>query len=50
MVELIKKRGYKRCLNCVMDTSDTGIKFDEKGFCDHCNLFYKNTLPYWKNV
>ena len=48
MVELIKKRNYKRCLNCVMDTSDEGIKFDEKGVCDHCNSFYKNTLPYWE--
>ena len=48
MVEIIKNREYKRCLNCVMDTSDERIKFDEKGVCDHCNSFYKNTLPYWE--
>ena len=35
------------CSNCVMDTTDTLISFDEKGVCDHCNDFYKNTLPTW---
>jgi len=35
------------CSNCVMDTTDTLIHFDEKGVCDHCNDFYKNTLPNW---
>lgn len=30
-----------------MDTSDAKIIFDEKGFCDHCNDFYKNVLPNW---
>ena len=48
MVEFIKKRAYKRCINCVMDTTDSQIQFDEKGVCDHCNLFYKNSLPYWE--
>ena len=48
MVDIVKKREYKRCVNCVMDTTDLRIKFDEKGVCDHCNLFYQNTLPYWE--
>ena len=48
MVDLVKKREYKRCVNCVMDTTDLRIKFDEKGVCDHCNLFYQNSLPYWE--
>ena len=37
----------KICSNCVMDTSDSKISFDEKGVCDHCNSFYNYTLPNW---
>ena len=33
---------YQICTNCVMDTSDSRIKFDSNGICDHCNDFYKN--------
>jgi N-acetyl sugar amidotransferase len=40
-------REYQICTNCVMDTSDSRIVFDEKGVCDHCNDFYKNVLPNW---
>lgn len=40
-------REYKICTNCVMDTTDSKISFDEKGVCDHCYTFYKNILPYW---
>ena len=39
----------KICSNCVMDTTDRNIFFDENGVCDHCNLFYKEILPVWKN-
>jgi N-acetyl sugar amidotransferase len=42
-----KNRNYQICTNCVMDTSDSKITFDEKGVCDHCNDFYKNVLPNW---
>tara|TARA_B110001450_G_scaffold251446_1_gene271582 strand:+ start:162 stop:1307 length:1146 start_codon:yes stop_codon:yes gene_type:complete len=35
------------CKNCVMDTTDSKIVFDEKGVCDHCNTFYKDILPKW---
>lgn len=38
---------YQICTNCVMDTSDSRITFDENGVCDHCNDFYNNTLPNW---
>lgn len=38
---------YQICTNCVMDTSDSKITFDEKDVCDHCNDFYTNTLPNW---
>lgn len=39
---------YNRCNNCIMDTTDPEIKFDDKGVCDHCNNFYVNILPNWK--
>lgn len=38
---------YQICNNCIMDTSDPNIMFDEKGWCDYCNNFYSNILPYW---
>ena len=38
---------YHICTNCVMDTSDSRIVFDEKGVCDHCNDFYLNVKPNW---
>src|SRR5690606_12219793 len=40
-------RSYQICTNCVMDTSDSKIVFDQKGVCDHCNDFYSNVLPNW---
>ncbi len=41
-------REYQRCTNCVMDTTDSKIVFDENGVCDFCNDYYKNILPHWK--
>jgi len=38
---------YQICANCVMDTTDSKIVFDENGVCDHCNTFYNDILPYW---
>lgn len=38
---------YQICTNCVMDTSDPKISFDENGVCDHCNGFYKDVKPNW---
>ena len=43
----MEKREYQVCSNCVMDTTDSQIKFDEKGMCDHCHNFYENILPSW---
>ena len=31
---------YQICTNCVLDTTDSKIPFDEKGICDHYNTFY----------
>lgn len=41
------KKHYQVCTNCVMDTSDTTITFDQHGTCDHCQDFYKHILPNW---
>lgn len=43
----MKERGYQVCANCVMDTTDSMITFDERGVCDHCRNFYTNILPHW---
>lgn len=40
-------RTYRICTNCVMDTSDSRIVFDERGVCDHCNSFFRYILPNW---
>lgn len=43
-------RKFQRCTNCVMDTTDSKISFDENGVCDFCNDFKSNILPTWKPV
>lgn len=43
----MNEREYQVCSNCVMDTSDSLIQFDENGVCDHCNNFYNNLQPNW---
>src|SRR5215208_259379 len=35
----MKKRPYQICTNCIMDTSDKKIQFDEKGVCNYCNSY-----------
>lgn len=35
------------CSNCVMDSSDSLIVFDEHGVCDHCNTFLTKVKPIW---
>lgn len=41
------ERTYQICTNCVMDTSDSAIRFDEKGVCERCNQYYEQILPSW---
>ena len=43
----MNKTEYKVCANCVMDTTDSKIVFNEKGVCDHCNTFFSDILPKW---
>ena len=38
---------YKICSNCVMDTTDPQITFNENGICDHCTSFKDNVMPNW---
>jgi N-acetyl sugar amidotransferase len=38
---------YQICNNCVMDTTDSKISFDDKGVCDHCNTYYSDIFPNW---
>ena len=35
------------CKNCVMDTTDSKIIFDQNGVCDHCNTFLREIKPKW---
>lgn len=37
------------CTNCVMDTTDSLIKFDEAGVCDHCGTYKSQIEPFWNN-
>ena len=41
------QRPYQICANCIMDTSDSNIVFDERGWCDYCNNYHSNILPNW---
>ena len=44
----MEKRESQRCTQCVMDTTDSKISFDEHGVCDHCRNYEKRIKPYWK--
>lgn len=38
---------YQICKNCIMDTTDPNITFDERGWCDYCLNYHENILPSW---
>jgi len=38
---------YRVCTNCIMDTTDSTIKFDDQGQCEYCSNYYHNILPNW---
>ncbi len=42
-----KTKNYRICSNCIMDTSDTNIVFNELGLCDYCNNFNTTVKPVW---
>jgi N-acetyl sugar amidotransferase len=43
-----KSRTYAICSNCIMDTSDSNITFDARGWCDYCNNYHANIVPHWR--
>lgn len=45
---IIATNKYQICTNCIMDTTDSNITFDERGWCDYCNNYHKNILPNWQ--
>ena len=45
----MEKLKYKVCTNCVMDSSDSKIEFDQAGVCDHCRTYYSEILPIWNH-
>jgi N-acetyl sugar amidotransferase len=38
---------HQTCTRCVMDTTDTKIKFNTNGVCDHCLTFDEHIKPSW---
>jgi N-acetyl sugar amidotransferase len=47
IVAMTKARPYQICTSCIMDTSDSKITFDARGWCDYCNNFHRNIKPNW---
>ncbi len=43
----MSKKTYRICANCIMDTTDPNIHFDERGWCDYCQNFHSNIKPNW---
>lgn len=43
----MNEREYQVCINCVMDTTDSKITFNEEGLCDYCQHFYGYIKPKW---
>jgi len=41
------KRDYQICTNCVMDTTDSNITFNDQGVCDHCIDFENDVKNKW---
>lgn len=41
------KREIQVCINCVMDSTDPTIFFDDKGMCDYCHNYYDVIRPNW---
>ena len=38
---------HQQCTNCVMDTTDSAIFFDNKGVCNHCHHFKNKISKTW---
>jgi N-acetyl sugar amidotransferase len=42
-----KEKNYRICSNCIMDTTDPKITFDERGWCDYCRNYHTNIITSW---
>jgi putative aminotransferase len=40
-------KSYQVCAQCIMDSSDPRIAFDDKGVCEYCNNFETQIKPSW---
>lgn len=40
-------RPYQICTHCIMDTTDSHIVFDDRGWCEYCNNFDAAIKPNW---
>lgn len=45
----MEKKEIKICKNCVMDTTDIAIQFDEHGVCQRCREYEERILPEWNH-
>lgn len=43
------ERLYQVCSQCVMDTTDSDIQFDEHGICQRCREYEERIFPYWNH-
>jgi len=43
------KNSNKMCFRCIMDTSDSKIKFDDNNLCDYCRNFDVKISPIWND-
>ena len=43
----MNNREYQICTNCIMDTTDPNIIFDDMGWCDYCRNYHTKILPIW---
>lgn len=43
----VETKKYMICSNCIMDTTDPNITFDERGWCDYCRNYHQNIFPNW---
>jgi len=43
----MSQAAYKICTNCVMDTTDPQIQFNDLGVCSHCTNFKEFRSKFW---
>jgi N-acetyl sugar amidotransferase len=43
----MSQNAYKICTNCVMDTTDPQIQFNDLGVCSHCTNFKEVRSKFW---